>query len=797
MYGFLKKLASKQGMRRKYIAILTILCVIIFYFFSLPTPLFHEPYSTVLESRDNQLLGAGIADDGQWRFPEADSVPEKFGKCILYYEDQYFYQHIGFNPFSLVRATYQNLKAWKIVSGGSTITMQVIRLSRRKKRTFFEKFIEIILATRLEIKYSKQKILSIYSAHAPFGGNVVGLEAASWRYYGRDPNMLSWAESAALAVLPNSPSLVYPGKNHETLRKKRDGLLKKLFVNSEIDSLTYYLSLAEELPGTPHPIPQIASHLLQRALSEGWEGKKIPSSIDYNLQRKTEEIVGKHDEENKYNQIYNGAAIIVRIKTGEVLSYVGNTRDAQNRHDNYVDIIPSPRSTGSILKPFLYTALLDEGFITPNQIIPDIPTFFEGFAPKNYSLGYDGAVPANEALARSLNVPAVYMLRKYSYEKFHFLLNEIGLTTIARPPDDYGLSLILGGAEANLWDLTSAYASLARTLIHFNQFTEPNRYDKNDFRPNTYFKQNSLEINIRKGKNKSSYLGAPAIWFAFQAMLDVNRPVEESSWRLFDSSRKVAWKTGTSYGFRDGWAIGVTPEYVVGVWVGNADGEGRPGLTGLYEAAPVLFDIFNILPATGWFGRPFTGIVQARICKNSGYKAGINCPEVVDKLIPESSLRTTACPYCRLIHLDKTKKFQVNDNCVSVNEMVHKKWFVLPPVQEWYYQKVNPLYHKLPPFKKECRSATNRSVMEFIYPKNNTRVYIPVQLDGTQGSVVFEAAHTSNHSTIHWHLDDHYIDSTRDKHKLVLSPEPGEHVLTLVDDDGNTIQCRFKVINQE
>src|SRR5690606_436285 len=246
-----------------------------------------------------------------------------------------------------------------------------------------------------------------------------------------------------------------------------------------------------------------------------------------------------------------------------------------------------------------------------------IPTFFDGFSPKNYLETFDGAVPANEALARSLNIPAVYMLKDYGYEKFHFLLNRLGLSTVNKSPGHYGLSLVLGGAEGTLWELTSLYAGMARTLSHFNRFTAPHRYDVGDFHSNKYLMEEYRENAGRKGRNQNGLLSAPSIWFTFDAMLDVHRPAAEASWRLFDSSRKVAWKTGTSYGFRDAWAIGVTPEYVVGVWVGNADGEGRPGLTGLQEAAPVMFDLFNLLPATGWFGKPVQGIAKAPLCKFS------------------------------------------------------------------------------------------------------------------------------------------------------------------------------------
>src|SRR5690606_31553992 len=245
-----------------------------------------------------ELLGAKIASDGQWRFPQSGDVPGKFATCIVQYEDAYFYKHPGFNPVSLYKSLVRNLKARRVVSGGSTLTMQVIRMSRQKSRTVWEKCIEILLATRLELSRSKKEILALYASHAPFGGNVVGLESASWRYFGRDPEKLSWAEAATLAVLPNSPSLVYPGKNQERLKQKRDFLLHKLLDKAIIDTLTYTLSLTEPLPGAPHRLPQAAPHLLQRTISDGKEGSLVKTTIDRELQGRAYTVINRHFEEN-------------------------------------------------------------------------------------------------------------------------------------------------------------------------------------------------------------------------------------------------------------------------------------------------------------------------------------------------------------------------------------------------------------------------------------------------------------------------------------------------------------------
>ena len=781
---------------KRIVAVIIIFLVVgSFSYFLFPVQLFEEDYATVLKDHEGYLLGAKIAKDEQWRFPPLDSVPEKFKQAVLHFEDRFFYYHPGFNPASLIRAAYWNIKYGEIISGGSTLTMQLVRLSRKgKSRTYLEKLIEIILATRLEIAYSKEEILNMYASHAPFGGNVVGLEAASWKYFGRTANQLSWGESALLAVLPNSPGLIYPGKNQILLKRKRDFLLDKLNAYEIIDSTTAYLAKNEPLPGLPRPVPQIASHLLIRSLKEG---SVVNSTIDYHLQKNINRIIADHNEKNlKGNEIHNAAAIVAKIDDGTVLAYVGNTaNEGSDEYGNKVDIISSERSTGSILKPFLYAAMLHEGSLLPGELIPDIPTIIDGFAPKNFSKTYDGAVPAKKALARSLNIPAVYMLQDYGYEKFHHFLQKAGMNTLHFPPSHYGLSLVLGGAEATLWDLTGIYASLGRCLKNYFKYPEPDRYADTDFHPLVYEKSNGYSGQVNN-LNNNPFIHASAIWHTLDAMLDVNRPPEESSWELFSSSKKIAWKTGTSYGFRDAWAIGLNTEYIVGIWVGNADGEGRPGIVGLKAAAPILFDVFSLLPDAEWYDKPLSDMASVAVCKQSGLKATELCYPVDTIAIPIAGLRAKSCPYHQLIHLDSSENYRVHSACESVNTMIHKSWFILPPVQEWFYRRRNAGYRVLPPFRNDCEHAKQIPSMQMIYPKTGAQIYVPRELNGDPGRAIFEVAHRDPASIIYWHLDHQYLGYTKRMHQMDLYPVAGNHRLTLVDEKGEELKVNFKVMSQ-
>ena len=433
------------------------------YIFCLPWQLFHVPYSTVVTDRNEELLGARIASDGQWRFPPRKTTPEKIKQCLITFEDKHFYHHWGVNPLSTGRALYQNLKNKRVVSGGSTLTMQTIRLARNKPRTIGEKVIEMIWATRLEFRTSKEEILSMYVSHAPFGGNVVGLDAAAWRYFGHSAEDLSWAESAMLAVLPNAPAMIHLSKGRKTLLSKRNRLLKQLFEEEIIDASTYELAISEPLPDEPQPLPQIAPHLVTRFYQER-NGLYTRSTIDKGIQTHIESLAERWSNEFNRSDIRNLAILIIDIPTNQVVAYCGNVHFDRKQGGNQVDVIQAPRSTGSILKPFLYGAMLQEGSLLPQMLLPDVPVNINGFTPQNFSMQFEGAVPASEALARSLNIPAVTMLQRYGVPKFHHMLQQMGFKTINRSASHYGLSLILGGAEATLWDVTNAYAQMGRSL---------------------------------------------------------------------------------------------------------------------------------------------------------------------------------------------------------------------------------------------------------------------------------------------------------------------------------------------
>jgi penicillin-binding protein 1C len=746
------------------------------YFYSLPPTLFATTHSHLLLDRNGKLLSAHIA-----------AVPDKFATALIQFEDKRFQRHSGVDFLALARATYDNLREQRIVSGASTLSMQVIRLSRgNPPRTLSEKGVELLRAWRLESRYSKDDILKRYASHAPFGGNVVGLEAAAWRYFARSPEQLSWAESAMLAVLPNNPALIHPGRNRERLLAKRNRLLNQLFTQNVLSKLEYELAVAEPLPEAPHLLPRLAPHLLDTLAAQHPDGQRFRTTLDAGLQQQLNTLAQRSGEQLALEGVQNLAILVLDNRTFEVMAYVGNRPDmAYNVEQGYaIDMIQRPRSTGSTLKPLLFADMIEQGLILPDSLVADVPVNYSGFSPQNYNHHYHGAVSAREALARSLNIPMVNLLSVRGVEPFLMQLRQLGFTHLTRSARDYGLSLILGGAEASLWDLSMAYANLANRAAQDQQHQQ------------TFWQQGRMLLADNANTQQIATLSTAAAWLTIDSLLEVARPGDDGYWEKFSSSRKVAWKTGTSYGQRDAWAIGTTPDYTVGVWVGNADGVGRAGLTGTQSAAPILFNTFSLLPPNrGWFQRPDWQMSKVEVCRDDGYLSNGAC-ETKTVHLPLSSHFARITPYHQRIHLDASGQWRVTSDCEAVAAMQTSNWFVLPPDQADYYQQFHADYQPLPPWRADCQSSDSgqQEALSMVYPQDNTQIYLPRELDGKLGETVFRAVPSRPETLLYWHLDNQFIGTTQTFHQQAVQPSAGKHRLTVVDEAGNRVEREFEVL---
>lgn len=753
-------------------------CTLLFLIWwnSIPTTLFDVEYATLIEDENGGLLTAVIARDGQWRFPIEENVPKKFKEALLCFEDEYFYSHLGVSIRGLGRAVVQNVSNFKKVSGGSTLTMQLMRMSRAKNsRTIWQKLVEILGATRLEFRFSKDELLALYAAHAPMGGNVVGLEAASWRYFSRKPSNLSWAESATLAVLPNSPGLIHPGKNRAALLAKRNRLLLKLHKKGSLTKQELELAVMESLPDSPFQMPQSTPHLLARFFNSGQRGHRIKTTIDGHLQQLIQQEVNTHMDWLRNAHIHNASVVVMQTKTGEVKAYIGNITNDELAKNKEVDVISAPRSSGSILKPLLYCHALEAGVITPSALLTDVPTYMNGYAPKNFYDNYDGLVPANEALSRSLNVPFVRLLIRYGQRRFLDQLKRDGFSNFVFSAEHYGTSLILGGAEVSLEDLVQVYANLGNSASRMTNIQEFHVHEKERKKSTLKFEQS-------------------AAYHTLNALLSVSRPDLYGNWERYEQGQKIAWKTGTSFGFRDAWAIGVTPEYTIGVWVGNADGEGRPGIVGVKAAAPLLFEAFNHLPNTqSWFQQPYDKEQKIQICNTSGMRASEFCNETKLLSLPINSKKSERCPYHQRVYLNLDETEQLSLNCASQEEIREQNWFIVPPLAEKYYKMRHPNYPSLPPFRNGCGSENKARLMDIIYPKKESSIDVPKGFSGEFEHVILEATHRIPDAIIHWHLNEEYLGSTETFHQMKCIPKSGENTLQLVDQGGNSKVLQFQV----
>ncbi|NIB38089.1 penicillin-binding protein 1C [Pseudomaricurvus alkylphenolicus] len=753
----------------------------------LPTTLHSASYSKVLYSKEGVLLAATIAEDEQWRFPPVRELPDKYVQALLTYEDKRFYVHPGLDPLALARAVVANLKAGRVVSGGSTLTMQLARmLSGNRARTYTQKVREVALALQLEWHYSKEELLLLYATHAPYGGNQVGLPAATWRYYGRDMSSMTWAEAALFALLPNRPSSLNPGKNRDTLRHKRNRLLDKLHLQGHLDSLDLKLAKLEPLPEAPRRLPDRARHLLSTLMTQHPDKHQFRSTIDAGLQQQANDLAHHHSERLGKTGVNNLSILMIDNRHHQVLAYVGNKTYRRNPlYSPALDIVQRPRSSGSVFKPFLFSMMLQQGQLLPDSLVLDVPSFYDGYSPENYDRGYRGAVTARQALIESLNVPAVRLLQQYGVSVFKQDLETLGITTLFRPADEYGLSLILGGAETTLWDITNAYAGLAASA--------DGRVDS--------FRQASLLIGETLVDGSTATLEFPvrqgAAWQTLMALTDVKRPGVQAAWQDFDSSRKLAWKTGTSYGWHDAWAIGSNGRYTIGVWAGNANGEEAMELTGSKAAAPIMLDLFRLLPDVDWPQKPHHALQEITVCTADGHLPAGGCP-TTQVHAPSEAVYTRISPYHQRIHLDPDMYWRVHGACQPVSAIKTVSRFVLPPVAEFHYRRIHPGHQLLPPWRQDCHEKlpliAQDLPMQLEYPAEGARIKIPVEINGELGRTIFKAQHRLSNAALFWHLDNEYLGSTRHIHEKAIAVNPGWHQLSLVDEQGYRLERWFRVM---
>jgi len=720
-------------------------------------------YSKILFDSHGDLLRVWLNKDEQYKFPKGENISEKYKTAVLHFEDKRFNWHFGIDPIAVARAIKQNITAGKTKSGASTITMQVARLRNPSSRTFFTKLKETHAALRMELWMSKEEIFAEYASIAPMGGNVIGVETACWRFFGHSSEQLTWAQASLLALLPNKPSALNLKKERDLLLKRRNTLLKSLAASGRMNAETLSSALEEPLPKinanwrfkTPHYAEAVLSLFSNQTVLHG--------TIDGKIQDRLERIAKSYGRKIRERSNVNLAVLIAETKTGKIRGYLGSLDYYDTLSKGMIDGVRAYRSTGSILKPFLYALAIERGPYTPESLVEDIPTWFKGFSPYNSDKSFSGILPFKDALTRSLNVPSVRILSDYGVDNFHFRLKQAGLTGLFRSPEHYGLSLILGGAESSLQELVPLYSMLG------------NEGKKTDLV--------WLE-NLDSKNSKDSSLWLPLLQpITAYHIIDILKAAEAPT----------SWKSGTSYGSRDAWALGVNEEWTIGVWVGNFAGGSVPDLSGASTAAPLLFSLFNNLTTTHAKTVMPTNAENTEICSLSGYKAKSFCPRKKNIYLPENRMQNQSCPFHKEMIISKSTGFRVCSLCWNMEDtlLVVEEHYT-PAVRRELRRlgkepKAEPVHNPLCPAKKE------EAQFSIVYPENGTRLFLPSEDALSSMGFVAIAAHKQRDAELQWFLNGEFLGITKGEHKMAVTVGSGEYRIGVQDSLGVYLEAKFRV----
>lgn len=774
-----------------------------------PPPPFPDTRSTALLDAHGRLLGATTAPDGQWRFPDADSVPARFRQAALEAEDRRFPFHPGVDILAVGRALRDNFRQHRRIQGASTITMQVARLLRRsrgasRRRDLAAKIAETWLALRLELWHRKETILALWASNAPFGGNVVGLEAASWRWYGTSPDELTWGQCATLASLPNAPShLLGAADERAALLRRRATILERLLRAGAIDSAEWSLATAEPLPEHPRTLPRLAPHALAR-LAKIAPGHRWRSTLDLELQGEVRRQARTRLQELSTIDARGLSVVVLELPGGDTLplvrAWIGDAGDGD------VDLALAPRSTASTLKPFLYGLLLDQGRILPRQWLLDIPSRWGDYRPQNASGSFEGVVPADEALARSLNVPWVRELEALGIDPFLSLLRRAGFAHLHRTAEGYGLPVVLGGAEANLVELAGAYAALGRggiaSSIDFassgsRRIVLGGPSLEGQTPPRTPAEADRLAERASLEPPRSRrILSCAATWSVLEALRRPGRVEEEVAWRAWAGGRPLAWKTGTSFGFRDAWTVAVRPRWVVAVWAGDPQGAGRPQLWGSTATAPLAFRIQPLLPLRGsprWFPSP-SDLVRVDICPETGWRRSPSCPGGATILAPAPGATAPLDRWHRNQPFEASGTWRVRSACEDPHNTVSKSVLELPPAAEALSRRERPGFlPEPPPWRPGCAPSGQEERVQILIPEDGSRIVLPRDLDGSVQKLAIQVGHREPGAAVRCFLDQEDLGVSDRFRDFVARPAPGPHVVLCLDDRGSSARSSFHV----
>ena len=707
---------------------------------------FENRYGKSMLDRNDEILSIFLNKDEQWHIKNSTKISPKLSIATTTFEDRNFYSHIGVDFGAILRSIYINTRYNKRV-GGSTITMQTIKLLFQNKRTYFNKINEIILSLRLESLYNKNEILEMYFNNAPYGGNIIGISAASLLYFQKNPNDLTWGQSALLAVLPHSPGLINVSKNNHLLLEKRNKLLDELHKRGHIDKDNLTLAKKEKLPNINRS-KNLAPHLAFR-----FENPVIKTTLDKHIQILLEDRLKLYHKKLLNLGIQNVAGMIVDTQSREVLAYGGSQDFLDIDGFGQIDGILAKRSPGSVLKPLLYALAIDNGIIAPQSKLVDAPTFFSNFKPRNASKQYFGLISAKDSLIKSLNVPFVSLLQKYGYERFFFNLKEI-LRFDDNNFERYGLSLILGTKEISIEDVAKIY-------VGFGNYGE--------FGDIYYTKDKRQESTKRIFSKGSAYL-----------MLDALKNVKRLGIDNYFINKKIFyWKSGTSYGRKDAWAAGTSPKYTIVVWAGNFNGDSNPNLFGIDTAGALLFDIVNDLGNVGGEFEKSDDLKEILLDLPTGYRYDPNYKDIesIKALYPKSAKPLNKSPFLVNVFLneDLEEVDSLHRDFINAKEIT-KINLPLSLLEYYKEQNVN--------IKKKGKG------LQILYPKENLTIIRTKDFDG-KNELIARIANINNNN-VFWYLNKRYLGVSKNN-TMILKLDSGYHTLSVIDNNGDSHSVNFAI----
>ena len=760
----------KHWFEKSLIALVTTVALFLLFDFLFPFKV-KDDYSTIVLAADGSVLHAFLNSEDKWRMKTGlNEITPLLRKTILFKEDKWFYYHLGVNPIAMAKALVNNLVYRRKTSGASTITMQTVRLLEPRPRTVLSKAIEIVRALQLELHYSKDEILQLYLNHVPYGSNVEGVKAASIIYFRQNPDYLSLAQIVTLAVVPNKPSSLVPGKHNEALEQQRNKWLKKIkaarvFPDRDVDDALY-----EPVDIKRNAVPKLAPHLALRLRNAHPGEAVIRSTIKPATQVQTENIVYNYVQRMRAMNVSNAAVLVVDNKTHDVQAYCGSADFYNSFDQGQVDGIRAMRSPGSTLKPFLYALCFDKGIVTPLARLDDVPCDYQGYRPKNFDNKFNGSVTVEEALSRSLNVPAVGLMSKLGAQTFNNELANIGFSDFVKRKEQLGLSAILGGCGVTLEELVNMYAMLA-----CNGVEHALRWTSDD--------TDSLSV---KGCTPA------AAYMVTKTLTQLTRPDLPNNFSSSYRLPKVAWKTGTSYGRRDAWSIGYNDRYTIGVWVGNFDGTGVPELTGAEAATPLLFELFNTLDYNGSASlRTPDGLDLRTVCSASGMLPNEFCTDLVtDCFIPGVSTNAL-CNHLKPVAVSADETISYCAQCKPEAGYKTKLYPNLSPELLAFYDDQHVPYDKIPLHNPACSNVGQGAAPGITSPLADTE-YLLEKNGSRQIRLSCNAA--NDVALIYWYVNDQFFKSAKSSEALFFQPPTsGYYKISCADDKGRNANISIRV----